>query len=467
VTGRVTPFDEEAVAYAGVVGQAQLLRDGHLTSAGLVDILLRRIARLDVQLRAFRVVLADDARAEAAKADTARRAGDARPLLGVPIAIKDNVAVQGQSALLGTGSPEAVAPANAELVRRLRVAGLIIIGLTNLPELALWVATESQTHGISRNPWDPRRAPGGSSGGSAAAVAAGLVPAAHATDGLGSIRLPASACGVVGLKPTHDFLPIGEHWHGLSHAGFVTRSVRDTAVMLDAATEGATRLADSLEPPRPLRIAVSTKAPTPTRPVADVRRTLDRATGILRDLGHTVVDRDPPYGAALSASNAVRYLSGLAEDVDALVQPTAIEARTRALARLGRRLPHGAVRWARRTGDEFGAAMADFFGEVDLLMTPTMPVLPRKAGCLAGRGVLRTLALMLPCPAYTGPWNAAGLPAISLPVGTTDDGLPIGVQVVGPALSEAALLALAASVEPVARWLDRRVAGSDTQTRIP
>jgi amidase len=463
----LTSSDEDAVAYAGVVGQAELLRDGHLTSAGLVDILLRRIARLDARLRAFRVVFADDARAAAAKADTARGGGDSRPLLGVPIAIKDNIAVQGQAALLGTGSPEAVATADAELVHRLRIAGMIIIGLTNLPELALWAATESQTHGISRNPWDPRRTPGGSSGGSAAAVAAGLVPAAHATDGLGSIRIPASACGLVGLKPTHDFLPMVEHWHGLSHAGFVTRSVRDTAVMLDAATEGATRLADSLEPPRPLRIAVSTKAPTPTRPVADVRRTLDRAVGILRDLGHTVIDRDPPYGVALSMSNSVRYLGGVAEDVAALAQPRATEGRTRALARLGRRLPLRAVPWARLTGDEFGAAMADFFGEIDLLMTPTMPVLPRKAGCLASRGVLRTLALMLPCAAYTGPWNAAGLPAISLPVGTTDSGLPIGVQIVGPALSEATLLALAASVEPVAGWLDRRVAGSDTQTRIP
>lgn len=463
----ITGATETEIAFAGVLGQAELLRAGRINSADLVELLLRRIARLDVQLRAFRVVLGDEARVAAAHADEARRSGDRRPLLGVPIAIKDNLGVQGQAALLGTGSPEAVATTDAELVRRLRAAGLIIIGLTHLPELALWAATESEAHGISRNPWDPRRAPGGSSGGSAAAVAAGLVPGAHATDGLGSIRIPASACGLVGLKPTHDLLPMTDHWHGLSHAGFVTRSVRDTAALLDAATEGSARLADQLEPPASLRIAVSSKAPTPARPVADVRRAVDRAVGILRDLGHTVIDRDPPYGADLSAANAVRYLAGVADDVDALVDPTAVESRTRALARLGRRLPPAAVQWARRKGDEFGDAMAGYFTDIDLLLTPTMPVLPRRSGSLAGRGVLRTLALMMPCAAYTGPWNACGLPALSLPVGTTSDGLPIGVQLIGPARSEATLLAVAAGIEPLAGWLDRRVAETGTLTRIP
>jgi amidase len=466
VSTALTSFGEEEIAYAGVVGQAAMLRDGQLSAVDLIDILLRRIARLDDRIHAFRVVLADDARHDAAAADRARGNGDPRPLLGVPIAIKDNVAVRGQAALLGTGSPEAVAHADAELVRRLRAAGLIIIGLTHLPELALWAATESQWNGISRNPWDHSRVPGGSSGGSAAAVAAGMVAAAHATDGLGSIRIPASACGLVGLKPTHDFLPIGDHWHGLSHAGFVTRSVRDTAVLLDAATDGASHLADSLAPPAPLRIAVSTKAPTPARPVPEVRHALSAAVGIIRDLGHAVINRDPPYSAALGPANSARYLAGVAADVDALVDPSATESRTRALARLGRALPAGAVPWARRQGDEFGEAMADFFGEVDLLLTPTMPVLPRDAGCLAARGVARTLGLMLPCAAYTGPWNAAGTPAISLPVGTTARGLPIGVQLVGPALSEPTLLALAAAMEPVAGWLDRRVAEPPAPSRL-
>jgi amidase len=284
------------------------------------------------------------------------------------------------------------------------------------------------------------------------------VPAAHATDGLGSIRIPASCCGLVGLKPTHGFVPAGDHWKGLSHAGFVTRSVRDTAALLDAATDGEADLMNQLGPPTPLRIAVSTRAATPVRPVAEVRDALDRAAGILRDLGHTVVDRDPPYGAALSPANTTRYLAGIAKDVAGLADAGVIESRSRALARLGRRLPEGAVTWARRQGAAFATSMAQFFSEVDLLITPTMPVLPRNAGCLADRGLLRTIGLMLPCAAYTGPWNGAGLPAMSLPVGLTSEGLPVGVQVVGPVRSEATLLGLAAAVEPVAGWLDRRVA---------
>jgi amidase len=458
VSATVAGLDEAEIAYAGVLGQAGLLRDGRLSTLELVNVLLSRIGRLDGRLHAFRVVLADEARTQAAEADEARRGGDPRPLLGVPIAIKDNIAVRGQSALLGTGSPEPVASEDAELVRRLRAAGLIVIGLTHLPELAMWAATESKTHGISRNPWDQRRTPGGSSGGSAAAVASGMVAGAHATDGLGSIRIPASCCGLVGLKPTHGLVPAAEHWAGLSHAGFVTRSVRDTAALLDAATANADDFAGRLSAPTSLRVAVSTRAATPVRPVAPVREALERACGILRDLGHTLVDRDPPYGVALGPANTTRYLAGVAEDVDHLVDPGQIESRTRVLAGLGRRLPPGSVQWARRQGEEFAAAMAGFFDDVDLLLTPTMPVLPRMAGCLAGRGVSRTLPLMLPCAAYTGPWNGAGLPAISLPVGATSTGLPIGVQVVGPAASDANLLGLAAAVEPVAGWLDRRVA---------
>jgi amidase len=465
-TSGLPTLREDKVAYAGVVGQAGMLRDGRLSATELVEILLRRIARMDGRLRAFRVVLAEQARAEAAAADADRREGDPRPLLGVPVAVKDNVAIAGQAALHGTGSPEPVATSDAEVVRRLRNAGMVVIGITQLPELALWAATESQTHGITRNPWDHRRSPGGSSGGSAAAVAAGMVAAAHATDGLGSIRIPASACGLVGLKPTHGLVPIADHWHGLSHAGFLTRSVRDTAVMLDAVTDGGGDLAGRLEPPARLRIAVSTKAPTPVRPVADVRRTMDRAVDLLRELGHVVVDRDPPYGAALAAGNTVRYLTGMAEELDGLVDPGATESRTRALAALGRTFSSSALEWACRQGEELAAAMADFFGDVDLLLTPTMPVLPRPAGCLAGHGVLRTVPMMLPCAAYTGPWNAAGLPAVSLPVGVTANGVPIGVQLVGPRHGEATLLAVAAALEPAACWLDRRVSEPAADPRL-
>jgi amidase len=459
-------IDEADVAYAGVIGQAELLRDGRLTCVELVDLLLRRIERFDGRLNAFRVVLASAALAEAAAADAARQAGDQRPLLGVPIAIKDNVAVRGQPTLLGTGSPEPAATEDDELVQRFRAAGLIVLGITHLPELAMWAATESTWHGVSRNPWDERRTPGGSSGGSAAAVAAGLVAAAHATDGLGSIRIPASCCGLVGLKSTAGLVPIHPHWNGLSHAGFVTRSVRDTAALLEAVTDGPP--SPPLQPPPSgLRIALSTKGTAPVRPVAEVRAALDRTASILRDLGHTVLDRDPPIPASLGGSNIVRYLTSLVDDVNGLAEPSAVEGRTKAMAAIGRRIPSQALPWAMRQAAEFGDTMAGFFDDVDLLLTPTMPVLPRLAGCLAHRGTVRSIQHMLPCASYTGAWNACGLPAMNLPVGTTRAGLPVGVQLIGPAHSEATLLAVAAAVEPLAGWLDRRVGEPCQAARIP
>lgn len=448
---------EAEIAYAGVVGQAGMLRDQRLRAVELVDLLLRRIARLDPQIRAFRLLLADEARAAAQAADDARASGDTRPLLGVPIAVKDTAAVRGTAALMGTASPEPVAGDDDELVRRLREAGMVILGKTNLPELALWAVTESAAQGITHNPWDHRYSPGGSSGGSAAAVAAGMVPAAHATDGLGSIRIPASACGLVGLKPTHGLVPLApdpEHWNGMSHAGFVTRSVRDTATLLETVVPQWSAVPE--RPSAALRIAVTTRSPVPTPVAAEVRRCLDQALDTLAALGHRVTMKTPPYGPALAAANAARYLTGVAEDVDRLADPSAVEPRTRALAAMGRRLPVGAAERARRVGAEFGERMAAMFTEVDLLVTPTMPVLPRRAGILTGRGVTRTLATMLPCAAYTGPWNSCGLPAVSLPVGWSQSGLPIGIQLIGPRGSDPQLLTVAAALESRLGWLDRR-----------
>lgn len=458
---RAESLDAESIAYAGVVGQSELLRDGVLSGVDLVSLLLDRIARFEPSLNAFRLVLAEEARAAAAAADDARRGGDTRPLLGVPIALKDNIALVDTASMYGTGSPGRAAAADDELVRRIRDSGMVIVGKTHMPELAMWAATESRHHGISRNPWDLDYVPGGSSGGSAAAVAAGLVPAAHATDGLGSIRIPASCCGLVGLKPTHDLLPAAAHWHGLSHAGFVTRSVRDTALLVDTLTEGATRLVEAASTtPSPLRIAVSVKPASPTRLHPEVRSVHQRVVTMLAELGHVIVDRDPPYGGALAIANSLRYLSGVAQDHAALADPSATERRTRALAALGRRIPSRGIGWARTTGDEFGARMAAYFDDVDLLLTPTMPVLPRRAGELSRRGTFRTLGLMMPCAAYTGAWNAAGLPAMSLPAGTTPSGLPIGVQLIGPSGGEDLLLGVATGLETAIGWTDRRVDAS-------
>lgn len=451
-------IDAEQVAFAGVAGQARLLADGTISAADLVEVLLARIGRLDPRLNAFRAVFFDEARAAAQEADRARRAGDRRPLLGVPIAVKDTIAVAGHPPTFGTGSPQLPRDsADDEVVRRLRSAGAILLGFTNLPELALWAATESEHHGVTRNPWDPTLAPGGSSGGSAAAVAAGLVAGAHATDGLGSIRIPAAACGLVGLKPTHGTVPLGpdpEHWAGLSHAGFVTRSVADTAALLDATTEGGGWTDALVDRPR-LRIAVSARPAVPARVSTAVRDVLRAAEETLRDLGHEVRPADPPYGAVSTAATT-RYLAGVAADVEALADPEATERRTRALAGLGRQLPAGAVDKARAASGAFAERMAAFFADVDVLLTPTLPGLPPRAGSSLGRGLTATLATMAPRASFTSPWNAVGLPAVSVPFGTTPTGLPVGLQLVGPATTDRLLLALAAELEERTGWLQRR-----------
>ncbi|HET9449772.1 MAG TPA: amidase family protein, partial [Aggregicoccus sp.] len=229
---------EEDLAFAGVAGQLAALAEGRTTSRQLVELSLARIARYDPALHAFREVWPEAARAAADAADAARASGEAvhRPLLGLPVALKDAMDVAGVRVRFGTASEEPPSEEDAELVRRLREAGAVPVGLTCSPELALWPFTESRATGATRNPWDPLRQAGGSSGGSAVAVAAGLVALATATDGGGSIRIPAAACGLVGLKPTVGRVPLGsrEHWHGMSAAGFVTRSAQDSALALDA-----------------------------------------------------------------------------------------------------------------------------------------------------------------------------------------------------------------------------------------
>ncbi len=226
--------DAADLVFAGIARQAALVRSGQISSRELVEACLGRIARLDPALNAFRVVLGERASAEAAQADARRGAGDERPLLGVPVAVKDVADVAGETTTHGTGAHGPAAVRDSELVRRLRAAGAVIVGKTHTPELALWGFTESATFGVTRNPWSPDRTPGGSSGGSGAAVAAGMVGAASASDGLGSIRIPAACCGLFGLKPQRGRVPLApddDHWHGLSVAGVLTRSVLDIAAV--------------------------------------------------------------------------------------------------------------------------------------------------------------------------------------------------------------------------------------------
>jgi amidase len=450
-------MERDELAFAGVVRQAELIRAGDVSSRELVELYLERIERLNPELNAFRVVLGERAVVDAQQADGRRGAGEDRPLLGVPIAVKDIEDVTGEVTRWGTDAFTKPATQDSELVRRLRAAGAVILGKTNSPELAIIGDTEGPAFGITRNPWNTDRSPGGSSGGSAAAVAAGLCAAATASDGMGSIRIPAANCGLVGLKPTRDRIPLTpltEHWYGLSVAGFETRSTRDTALLLSigAADDSLRDAADRT--PGPLRVAVSTRPPSPARVHAEVKRAVEQTAERLRRLGHRVEPDDPPY--PLLSPATTRYLAGVAQDVDERVErPERLQRRTKGFARMGRAIPRQVLDWARREDD--WSRYKPFFDRHDVLVMPVNAVPPWKAGEWEGLGAVRTFIGMAQVqPVFTGEWNLTGQPAISVPTGTSDDGLPIGVMIVGRHGDEATLLALAGQLEAELRWTDRR-----------
>ena len=447
-------LDAEDIAYAGVLGQRDLLRGGRLTSVQLVELCLARIARLDSHLRAFRTVLTDTARSEAAAADAARATGQDRPLLGIPVAVKDSVAIAGTAAMQGTGSPEPAATHDAELVRRLRAAGAVVIGTTNLPELALWPFTESATWGITRNPWSPEHTSGGSSGGSATAVAAGMVAAATASDGGGSIRIPAASTHLVGLKPERGRVPLGpdaspvDHWYGMSVAGVLTRDVADQAYVLAVLAGTALEVRE----PGTLTVAWSTRGAVPTRVAPAVRGALQGILTVLWGLGHRVVEADPDL-SGVQASFLARYGAGAAQDLARLADPSRTEPRTRAVGRVGRRISPRMLARAQAAGDRAAARLAVLPGGADVLVTPVLPSPPERVGAHTG---LRTLATAGRRAAFTVAWNVTGQPAISVPAGLTADGLPLAVQLVGRPGQEQLLLGLAAQIERVTGFPSRR-----------
>ena len=435
---------------------------------------LERIERLDPALNAFRVVLADEALAEADRAQARLDAGETAPLLGVPVAIKDEFDVAGQLNTLGCGARDEPAGADSEVVRRLRAGGAIPIGITNVPELTIWPFTESKTWGKTRNPWDTERAPGGSSGGSGVAVAAGLAPVALGSDGAGSIRIPAAWCGLFGLKVQRgriSYRPLAEHWHGMSVPGPLARRVLDAALFLDAvagpAPGDAVAVPEPAEPfaeaarraPRPLRVAMSLKVPplVTARVSAESRRAVEGTADLLRSLGHEVHVRDPVYG--LSFSHALRrYLRGIRDDVRALPNQERLERRTRGMARLGALVPAGSVARSRRAEPQVAARVNSVFREFDVLITPVTARPAPAVGKWEGRGAIRTLnGAGWHCP-FTAMWNLTGQPAASVPAGLDAAGMPLSVQLIGQPNDEATLLSLAGQMEAERPWADLRPA---------
>jgi amidase len=449
--------DAADLAFAGLARQAELIRAGEVTSRELTELYLERIDRLDPVLRSYRVVLADEALAAAVEAD--RRRGDgAPPLNGVPIAIKDDTDMAGQVTARGSLAHGGPAAGDAEVVRRLRAAGTVMLGKTHVPELAAMASTESLAFGATHNPWDTARTCGGSSGGSGAAVAAGLAAAALGTDGAGSIRIPAGCCGLFGLKPQCGRLPIDRDWNGMSVAGALTRGVLDTALFLDAAAEPGPLLADAARrEPGALRIAYSLAVPRglTARVDDEQREAVERTAERLRELGHTVQERDPDY-ANVVVNVTTRYLEGVRIDSEAMAHPERIARATRGLASMGAKIPAFLVARAHAQEaadrERIGAVFADF----DVLMTPLFTRRPPLIGEWSGLPaplMLNGMANFIP---HLAIWNHTGQPAAAVPVETAPDGFPVGVQLVGRSGDEATLLSLSAQLETDTGWPSRR-----------
>jgi len=483
------------------LGLAELARRGEVAPIELVEEAIARIEALNPALNAVVLKLYDSARAAA-------RGPLSGPFAGVPFLIKDLAAT-----VAGTPTSEGnrrlsqiVREADNELVARYRRAGLIFVGKTNVPEFGLAPVTESEALGPCRNPWDPTRTCGGSSGGSAAAVAARMAPFAHASDGGGSIRIPASCCGLVGLKPTRGRTPFGpiegEAWRGFTVSHAVTRSVRDCAALLDA-TQGADvgapyeiapparpYLEEVAAPPGRLRVAF-TVAPLLAESVhGDCVAGVEATAALLAELGHDVVEAAPPLDReplidafmTIIAAETGADIERMAELVGRPLGPGDFEAATYAMGLLGRSWSAsdyaGAAGYLQRWGRRIGA----FFAGYDILLTPTLAQLPVPLGALkptpienailAAIGRLRAGGLFrasglavqlvkkpLSFMPYTPLFNVTGQPAMSLPLYWNAAGLPIGVQFVARMGDEATLFRLAGQLEQARPWFDRAPPG--------
>jgi amidase len=449
-----------------------MVRAGEVSPKELVALCLERIGRLDPQLNAFRKVFAEKALLEAEQAEARVRAGDDRPLLGVPIAIKDEVDVAGEINSHGTDAYTEPAKEDSEMVRRLREAGAIVVGLTHLPEMAICGFTESATFGVTRNPWDPQRTPGGSSGGSGSAVAAGLVPIASAGDGAGSIRIPAASCGLFGLKPSRgraSLMPLTEGWRGMAVLGCLSRNVRDTALWLDIISGGSSEDEAPLPPERPyveaaqappgrLRVGYSTLAPRAAAPPTvseEAKQAVADAAELLASLGHRISPRDPDWGS-IGDTISARFLKGVAETVEEVPHPERLESRTRGFRRLGGMLPEALYRKAMERRPAEQARVNAIFDSVDVLVMPVMGGTALPVRRWEGKGALQTVLGMSRFYPYCVPWNHLGNPAMSVPFGFGADGLPLAVQVIGRPGDEATLLSLAAQIEAERPWADKR-----------
>ena len=462
----MTTTADHDLLFSGPGALAELVRTKEVTPRELVELSLQRIEELNPRLNAFRVTMAEEALAAADNACSG-------PLAGVPIAIKDDLPVAGQATTRGSRSYGPPAGADAEAVRRLRAAGAIPIGITNVPELTIFPWTATTANGVTRNPWDLSRTPGGSSGGSAAAVAAGLVPCATGSDGGGSIRIPAAACGLVGMKPTRgrvSMQPAREGWLGLSVYGPLARTVVDSALMLDAmhgAIDGdadhapqfaGTYVEAAQNAPGRLRIAVSRKVPPGliAKLSADQRGAWERMGRLLEGLGHEVVERDPAYGLAQLEFLQI-WQRSIYEESCEVPDRSQLEPLTRQMAWAGRRIVPARRRQkllAKRAATT--ARILALWNEIDVLATPALAKTAIAAEGGYGKPAPLAIDLAGRFTPFTPIFNVTGQPAVSVPAGFGSDGLPLSVQLVGRPGTEDLLYSLAGQIEQAQPWADRR-----------
>ncbi|HEX5814407.1 MAG TPA: amidase [Methylomirabilota bacterium] len=460
------------------LGLAELVRRREVSAKELLDAAIARVEALNPTLNAVVARLYDSARA-------AIEAGLPRgPFTGVPYLLKDIGALYA-GAVTSAGSrafADAVADHDSEITARLKRAGLVIFGKTNTPELGIATSTEPRLFGPTRNPWNLGYSAGGSSGGAAAAVASGMLPMAHASDGGGSIRIPASCCGLFGLKPTRARNPMGpdagEGWSGASVAHAITRTVRDSAALLDATAgpdvgdpywappPAGPFLAEVGRDPGPLRVALATTPWNGRHVDAECAEAATAAARLCERLGHRVEEARPEIDAeALAHAQRVVVAANVRSALDlrgaARGRPIAEEdVEPETWRRVQDAARFTAADYARSilVIHRAGRAVGRFFARHDVLITPTMACTPYPLGVLdmSSDDVDGFYEALLRSIAFTSLFNASGNPAMSVPLAWSRDGLPIGVQFVAPFGDEALLFRLAAQLEAARPWAERR-----------
>lgn len=484
---------------------ADLLRRGEVSARELTEAAVETAERVNPQLNAVIYPRYPEALAEAERWTPERIRAAEGPFPGVPFLLKNLTSeLQGHPITAGSRLLRGYrAQRDSELVRRYRSSGLIVLGSTNTPEFGLLPVTEPEAYGPTRNPWDLDRTPGGSSGGAGAAVAAGIVPLAGGGDGGGSLRIPASCCGLFGLKPTRGRTPVGPDrastWHGFSVEHVLTRTVRDSAAMLDwtgrpedgnwpgAPDPDGTFLEAAGRDPRPLKVAFTGEPPLDAGLSPESRDALDSSLSLLEQLGHECVEVSLPVDGEAFARDFVTAVSvELAAELDELgrrtgrrAAPGRVEATTWALALTGRSLPGHRSTSAFRELERAGRALSRFLADYDVLVTPTLAFPPPRLGELLPSGLERA-ALVILGRLRAGtllrklrllekaaddvlafiPWlplfNVTGHPAMSVPLHWTEAGLPMGTHVVGRFGDEETLFSLAGQLERARPWAGRR-----------